>query len=182
MRDLIEGCGGGMLDGMELKGFIPGGSSAPILGPEHLDVGLAIEAIAAAGSMAGSGAVMVIGDGTCMVQLALRTAEFYNHESCGKCTPCREGTAWVVSTLRRVEQGVAEPGEVDLLLDLCDNIEGKCLCALGDACAMPVRSIVKRYREEFDQHVAEGGCPLHETSRLSSLYPRPRTLLPLVAG
>jgi NADH-quinone oxidoreductase subunit F len=182
LRDLIEGCGGGLPEGRELKAIIPGGSSAPFLGPDGLDVGLAIEALAAAGTMAGSGAVIVIDDQTCMVQLALRTAQFYQHESCGKCTPCREGTTWVVSTLQRIEAGIAEPGEIDLLLEICDNIEGKCLCPLGDACAMPVRSVVKGWREEFEAHLEHEGCPSFETSSMSTLYPRPRNLLPLLSS
>ena len=182
LRDLIEGKGGGVPEGRTLKAIVPGGSSAPVLGADGLDVGIAIEALAAAGTMAGSGGVIVIDDRTCMVQLALRTAEFYMHESCGKCTPCREGTRWTVDTLRRIEHGVAEPSEIELLLEICDNIEGKCLCPLGDACAMPVRSIVKRFREEFDAHLSAGTCPLHDTSSMSSLYPLPRTLLPLVAA
>jgi NADH-quinone oxidoreductase subunit F len=180
LRDLIEGCGGGMADGRALKAIIPGGSSAPALGPAGLDVGLAIESLAAAGSMAGSGAVIVMDDRTCMVQIALRTAEFFHHESCGKCTPCREGAPWVVDTLRRVEEGIAHPDEVDLLLQLCDNVEGKCLCPLGDSLAIAVRAIVKLFREEFDEHVRQGGCTCPE-SRLRSLYPTPRRLLPLVA-
>jgi NADH-quinone oxidoreductase subunit F len=182
LGDLIEGLGGGVPDGKKLKAIIPGGSSAPFLGPDGLKVGLGIEALAAAGTMAGSGAVMVINEDTCMVQLALRTAEFYRHESCGKCTPCREGTSWTVNTLRRIEQGIAHIDEIDLLLQICDNIEGKCLCPLGDACAMPVRSVVKGWRDEFVRHVEEGGCPFFETSSMSSLYPRPRTALPLVAA
>jgi NADH-quinone oxidoreductase subunit F len=180
LRDLIEGCGGGMAEGRELKAIIPGGVSAPVLGPASLDVGLAIEALAAAGSMAGSGAVIVMDDRTCMVQIALRAAEFFNHESCGKCTPCREGSPWVVETLRRVEEGIAHPDEVDLLLQLCDNVEGKCLCPLGDSLAMAVRAIVRMFREEFDEHVRQGGCTCPE-SRLRSLYPTPKHLLPLVA-
>src|SRR3954452_8324883 len=182
LGDLIEGCGGGMPEGRTLKAIIPGGSSAPFLGPEGLTVGLGIEAMAAAGTMAGSGAVMVIDDQTCMVQLALRTAEFYRHESCGKCTPCREGTSWVVSILERIEAGIADPQEIDLLLQICDNIEGKCLCPLGDACAMPVRSVVKGWRDEVVRHVEEGACPSFETSSMPSLYPRPRTALRLVAA
>ena len=181
LRDLVEGCGGGMAEGRSLKAIIPGGASAPVLGPADLDVGIAIEALAAAGSMAGSGAVIVMDDRTCMVQIALRTAEFFHHESCGKCTPCREGAPWVVETLRRVEEGIAHPDEVDLLLQLCDNVEGKCLCPLGDSLAIAVRAIVKRFREEFDEHVRQGGCTCPE-SRLRSLYPTPRRLLPLVAG
>jgi NADH-quinone oxidoreductase subunit F len=180
LRDLIEGCGGGVAESRSLKAIIPGGSSAPVLGPEGLDVGLAIEALAAAGTMAGSGAVIVMDDRTCMVQIALRTAEFYHHESCGKCTPCREGAPWVVDTLRRVEEGIAHPDEVDLLLQLCDNVEGKCLCPLGDSLAMAVRAIVNMFREEFDEHVRQGGCTCPE-SRLRSLYPTPKRLLPLVA-
>ena len=169
-----------MPEGRSLKAVIPGGASSPILGPEALDILCAPEALAAAGTMAGSAGVMVIDDTTCIVQLALRTAEFYAHESCGKCTPCREGTRWIVDTLRRIEDGIAAPAEIDLVLQICDNVEGKCLCPLGDACAMPVRSMVKRFREEFDAHIELGSCPLHDTSSLSSLYPQPRSLLPLL--
>jgi NADH-quinone oxidoreductase subunit F len=182
LRDLVEGCGGGVPEGRQLKAIIPGGASAPVLGPEGLEVGLAIEALAAAGSMAGSGGVMVIDDRTCMVQVALRTAEFFSHESCGKCTPCREGSPWLVSTLRRIEEGVAQPAEVDLLTTICNNMEGHCLCALGDADAMAIRGFVRRFRDEFEQHVALGACPFHETSRMSTLYPQPRSPLPLVTA
>jgi NADH-quinone oxidoreductase subunit F len=181
LRDLIEGCGGGVAGGRELKGVIPGGCSAPVLGPESLDVGLAIEALAAAGSMAGSGAVIVMDDRTCMVQMALRTAEFYHHESCGKCTPCREGAPWTVETLRRIEHGIAHPDEVTLLLEICDNIEGKCLCPLGDSIAMATRAFIKVFREEFDAHCSEGRCTCPD-SRLRTLYPQPKRLLPLVTA
>jgi NADH-quinone oxidoreductase subunit F len=180
MGYLIETLGGGVPEGRSLKAVIPGGASSPILGPEALDVLCAPEALAAAGTMAGSAGVMVIDDTTCIVQLALRTAEFYAHESCGKCTPCREGTRWIVDTLRRIEDGIAAPAEIELVLQICDNVEGKCLCPLGDACAMPVRSMVKRFREEFEAHVELGSCPLHESSVLSTLYPQPRSLLPLL--
>jgi NADH-quinone oxidoreductase subunit F len=179
-RELIEGHGGGMADGREMKCFIPGGSSTPALLPEQIDTGLAFEAVQAAGSMAGSGAVIVVDDRTCMVQFGLRVAEFYKHESCGKCTPCREGVPWITSLLRRIESGQAEAYEVDLLLNVCDRVEGKCLCPLGDACAMPVRSYVKLFREEFEAHVRLGRCPYHDASPLSSLYPMPKSLLPLV--
>jgi NADH-quinone oxidoreductase subunit F len=170
-RDLIEGLGGGMPEGREMKCFIPGGSSTPALLPEQLDTGLAFEAVQAAGSMAGSGAVIVVDDRTCMVQFGLRVAEFYKHESCGKCTPCREGVPWITSLLAKIEGGLAEPYEIDLLLNVCDRVEGKCLCPLGDACAMPVRSYVKLFREEFEEHVRHGRCPYHDASPLSSLYP-----------
>jgi NADH-quinone oxidoreductase subunit F len=180
MGHLIETLGGGVPEGRSLKAVIPGGASSPILGPEALDLLCAPEALAAAGTMAGSAGVMVIDDTTCIVQLALRTAEFYAHESCGKCTPCREGTRWIVDTLRRIEDGIAAHAEIELVLQICDNVEGKCLCPLGDACAMPVRSMVKRFREEFDAHIELGSCPLHESSVLSTLYPQPRSLLPLL--
>jgi NADH-quinone oxidoreductase subunit F len=180
MGHLIETLGGGVPEGRSLKAVIPGGASSPILGPEALDILCAPEALAAAGTMAGSAGVMVIDDTTCIVQLALRTAEFYAHESCGKCTPCREGTRWIVDTLRRIEDGIAAAAEIELVLQICDNVEGKCLCPLGDACAMPVRSMIKRFREEFEAHVELGSCPLHDTSVLSTLYPQPRSLLPLL--
>jgi NADH-quinone oxidoreductase subunit F len=170
LRDLIEGHGGGAPEGRTVKAIIPGGSSTPILLPDQLDTGIDYESIAAAGSMAGSGAIVVIDDRTCMVQLALRVAEFYKHESCGKCTPCREGTRWGVDIIRRIEMGEAAQGDLDLLLNVCDRILGKCLCPLGDAMAMPVASYVTRFREEFQRHIDEGGCPFTGSSPIASLY------------
>jgi NADH-quinone oxidoreductase subunit F len=181
-RDLIEGCGGGVEDGRALKCFVPGGSSMPILMPDQIDTGLAFEAVVAAGSMAGSGAIIVVDDQTCMVQFALRTAEFYRHESCGKCTPCREGTRWTVDLLQRIETGMARLDEIDLVLEVCDRMEGKCLCPLGDACAMPVRSHILRFRDEFDEHVRLGRCPFGDSSPLADLAPKPKTRLPLVVA
>jgi NADH-quinone oxidoreductase subunit F len=170
LRDLIEVLGGGAPEGHSIKGIIPGGSSTPIMTPDQIDTRLDYESIAAAGSMAGSGAVIVLDDRTCMVQLALRCSEFYRHESCGKCTPCREGTKWGVDILRRIELGEAKQGELDLLLNVCDRILGNCLCPLGDAMAMPVASYVARYREEFQRHIDEGGCPFTERSPITPLY------------
>ncbi len=170
LRHLVCDLGGGAPDGRSIKAIIPGGSSTPLLMPEQLDTGLDYESIAAAGSMAGSGAVVIIDDRTCMVQLALRVAEFYRHESCGKCTPCREGTRWGVEIIRRIELGEARQGELDLLLNVCDRILGKCLCPLGDAMAMPVASYVTHFREEFQRHIDEGGCPFTAHSPLTSLY------------
>jgi NADH-quinone oxidoreductase subunit F len=170
LRHLVCDLGGGAPDGRSIKAIIPGGSSTPLLMPEQLDTGLDYESIAAAGSMAGSGAVVIIDDRTCMVQLALRVAEFYRHESCGKCTPCREGTRWGVEIIRRIELGEAKQGELDLLLNVCDRILGKCLCPLGDAMAMPVASYVTHFREEFQRHIDEGGCPFTAHSPLTSLY------------
>jgi NADH-quinone oxidoreductase subunit F len=170
LRDLIEGHGGGAPEGRTIKAIIPGGSSTPILMPDQIDTHIDYESIAAAGSMAGSGAVVVIDDRTCMVQLALRVAEFYRHESCGKCTPCREGTRWGVDIIRRIEMGEARQGELDLLLNVCDRILGKCLCPLGDAMAMPVASYVTRFRDEFQRHIDEGRCPFTEHSPITPLY------------
>ena len=170
LRDLVEGLGGGAPDGRTIKAIVPGGSSTPLLMPDQLDTGIDYESIAAAGSMAGSGGVVVIDDRTCMVQLALRVAEFYRHESCGKCTPCREGTRWGVEIIRRIEMGDARQGELDLLLNVCDRILGKCLCPLGDAMAMPVVSYVTHFREEFQRHIDEGGCPFVDQSPIASLY------------
>jgi NADH-quinone oxidoreductase subunit F len=142
LRELIYDLGGGIPDGRELKAVIPGGSSVPVLTPDQLDVSLDATSMAEAGSMLGSGAIIVMDDRCCMVQLGLRVAQFYMHESCGKCTPCREGTRWMVQILRAIEEGTASQGELDLLLDVCDRILGKCLCPLGDAAAMPVASYV----------------------------------------
>jgi NADH-quinone oxidoreductase subunit F len=178
-RDLIEGCGGGVAGGREMKCFIPGGSSAPILMPDDLDVQIAVETTAAAGSMAGSGAVIVIDDRTSMVHLALRVADFYRHESCGKCTPCREGTRWMVELLKRVASGEARMEEIDLLVEMCDRIEGKCLCPLGDACAMPVRSYLKHFRHEFEAAVGVG-VPESESGPFGALYPELKRTLPMV--
>ncbi len=173
LRELIEGHGGGTPDGRTLKAIIPGGSSAPILMPDQIDTHIDFESIAAAGSMAGSGAIIVIDDRTCMVQLALRVSEFYRHESCGKCTPCREGTRWGVDIVRRIEMGEARQGELDLLLNVCDRILGNCLCPLGDAMAMPVASYVTHFRDEFQRHIDEGGCPFTAHSPISGLYHEP---------
>ena len=181
-RDLIEGKGGGMPEGRTLKGFVPGGSSMPILMPNQLDTGLAFEAVVAAGSMAGSGGVIVVDDRTCMVRFALRTAEFYMHESCGKCTPCREGTRWITELLRKLEAGLGREEEIDLLLDICNRVEGNCLCVLGDACAMPVRSHINNFRSEFDEHVRLGRCPCPDDAPMTELYPPLlRAPLPLVS-
>jgi NADH-quinone oxidoreductase subunit F len=166
MRELIYDIGGGIPDGRELKAIIPGGSSVPVLTADQVDTPLDSASVAEAGSMIGSGAVIVIDDRACMVQLGLRVAQFYMHESCGKCTPCREGTRWMVQILRKIEEGRAEQGELDLLLDVCDRILGKCLCPLGDAAAMPVASYVDRFRDEFQAHLDAGGCPFGGESSL----------------
>jgi NADH-quinone oxidoreductase subunit F len=168
LRELIYDTGGGVPDGRALKAVIPGGSSFPILRADEIDVGLDADALGEIGAFLGSGVVIVIDDRCCMVQLGLRVAQFYMHESCGKCTPCREGTRWLVQLLRKIEDGGAAQSELDLLLDVCDRILGKCLCPLGDAAAMPIASYVVKFREEFQAHV-ERGCPFGDSSTLDRL-------------
>ena len=169
LSELVYGLGGGIPEGRELKAIIPGGSSVPVLTAAEVDTPLDFDSMAQAGTMLGSGAVIVIDDRCCMVQLGLRVAQFYMHESCGKCTPCREGTRWMVQLLRRIENGEAEQGELDTLLDVCDRILGNCLCPLGDAAAMPVASYVAKFREEYQRHVDEGGCPFGGESSLEGV-------------
>jgi NADH-quinone oxidoreductase subunit F len=166
LRELIYDFGGGIPDGRELKAIIPGGTSMPVLSADQVDTKLDANSMTQAGTMLGSGGVVVLDDRCCMVQLGLRVAQFYMHESCGKCTPCREGTRWMVDLLRKIEAGEATQSELDLLLDVCDRILGNCLCPLGDAAAMPVASYVAKFREEFQQHLDEGGCPFGSESTL----------------
>lgn len=160
-RTLIydERYGAGILGDKALKAIIPGGSSAPMLGADKLDVTMDYEAVVAAGSMSGSGGVIVISEETCMVGAVLRITEFYRDESCGKCTPCREGTYWLTELLHRLEHGGGRPKDLDLLLDICDNISGKSFCPLGDAATSSVVSSIKLFRDEFLEHVRLGGCP-----------------------
>ncbi|MGI8632455.1 MAG: NADH-quinone oxidoreductase subunit NuoF [Solirubrobacterales bacterium] len=155
-RELIYDLAGGLPDGRELKCWFPGGSSSPILLAEHLDLPYSFEAIDEAGSMLGSGAIIVVDDAHSIVELALRTAQFYKHESCGKCTPCREGTNWTVKTLQRVLAGEATHQDLDTMTALQDGIMGNCLCVLGDSMAMPVGSMVANFRREFEQAIAAG--------------------------
>ena len=169
LRELIYDLGGGIPDGHELKAIIPGGSSVPVLGADEVDTPLDFDSMAQAGTMLGSGAVIVIDERCCMVQLGLRVAQFYMHESCGKCTPCREGTRWMVDLLHKIEDGRAEQRELDLLLNVCDRILGNCLCPLGDAAAMPVASYVAKFRDEYQRHLDEGGCPFGGESSLEGL-------------
>jgi NADH-quinone oxidoreductase subunit F len=169
LSTLVYDLGGGIPDGRALKAIIPGGSSVPVLTADEVDTPLDFDSMAAAGTMLGSGAVIVIDDRACMVQLGLRVAQFYMHESCGKCTPCREGTRWMVQILRKLEDGEAEQGELDLLLNVCDRILGNCLCPLGDAAAMPIASYVAKFREEYQRHIDEGGCPFGGESSLAGV-------------
>jgi NADH-quinone oxidoreductase subunit F len=153
-RELIYGLAGGPPEGRRVKAWFPGGSSAPVLTEEDLDVPYSFEAMADAGSMLGSGAIIVADETVSIPELALRTARFYHHESCGKCTPCREGTNWTVKMLERVVRGEATPMDLDVIASVQDNIIGNCLCVLGDAMAMPVGSMVKKFRGEFEAAIA----------------------------
>ncbi|HAT72807.1 MAG TPA: NADH-quinone oxidoreductase subunit F [Elusimicrobia bacterium] len=160
LRDLIENNCGGMKAGKKLKAVIPGGSSTPVLtAAEALGVNLDYESLAAAGSMLGSGAVIVIDDGQCMVKLLQVLARFYHHESCGQCTPCREGCGWIEKLLNRLEDGRGTAGDIDTLCSVADAMTGRTICALADAMAMPVTSFVTKFRSEFEAHAAGRCCP-----------------------
>jgi NADH-quinone oxidoreductase subunit F len=158
LRTLID-LAGGVRQGHELKFWTPGGSSTPILTDEHLDVPLDFEAVGAAGSMLGTRALQIFDETTCVVRAVLRWTEFYKHESCGKCTPCREGTWWLVQMLTNLEKGIGTEADLDLLLDQCDNILGRAFCALGDGATSPISSSIQYFRDEYLQHLREGGCP-----------------------
>ena len=150
---------GGMRGGKKLKGVIPGGSSMPVIkGELMMNVDMDYDSIAKAGSMLGSGAVIVMDEDTCMVKAAERLAYFYYEESCGQCTPCREGTGWLYRIIHRIEHGDGRADDLDLLLNLSDQIQGRTICALGDAAAMPVRAFVKNFREEFEYHIVNKRC------------------------
>jgi NADH-quinone oxidoreductase subunit F len=170
LRELVYDLGGGIPEGRALKAIIPGGSSVPVLTADQVDTPLDFDSMAALGTFLGSGAVIVIDERACMVQLGLRVAQFYMHESCGKCTPCREGTRWMVQILEAIEEGRSTHDQLDLLLSVCDRILGKCLCPLGDAAAMPVASYVDKFRDEFRRHVDEGGCPFGGESSLEGIF------------
>ncbi len=154
-REIVYGLAGGPEPGREVKLWFPGGSSSPVLKAEDLDLPYDFDSMAKAGSMLGSGAIIVVDDSVRVVDVALKLAKFYRHESCGKCTPCREGTNWTVKMLQRVESGEATPMDLDIIASVQDQIMGNCLCVLGDAMAMPVASMVKKFRDEFEAHIEE---------------------------
>src|SRR5438552_2317314 len=158
LSTLIDEHCGGMRDGTKVKGVIPGGSSVPILPASMLATGLDFESMAAAGTLLGSGGVIVIDDQTCIVDALYNITRFYEHESCGKCTPCREGTYWMSEVFERLESGHGRERDIDLLYDVPDNMLGKSFCALGDAAAMPVMGAIKHFRDEFEFHVRERRC------------------------
>ena len=170
MRELIYDpkYGGGIRGDRKLKAVIPGGSSVPILLPHQLDIPASFDGVASAGSMLGSAGIIVMDETTCMVWAAENLLYFYKHESCGKCTPCREGGAWLHNLLGRIERGEGQMKDIDLLLSVADNIMGKSLCAFGDAAATPVLTTVQLFREEYEAHVREGRCTLPADWRAAS--------------
>ena len=158
LRELLE-YAGGVREGHHLKFWTPGGSSTPMFTDEHLDVALDYEGVGAAGSMLGTKALQIFDETTCVVRAVLRWTEFYAHESCGKCTPCREGTYWLVQILARLETGEGTADDIEKLLDIADGIFGKSFCALGDGAASPIVSSIKYFRDEYVEHVQQAGCP-----------------------
>jgi NADH-quinone oxidoreductase subunit F len=159
VRQMIDQLGGGVLNGRKLKAVIPGGSSAPVLTADEIDCVYDIEPLMKIGTMMGSAAMMVVSEDYCLVKLLQRITKFYEHESCGQCTPCREGCKWMEDVLHRIEHGHGREQDLNLLLDIANNINGRTLCALGDAAAGPVISFVKKFRGEFEAHIRGGKCP-----------------------
>ena len=152
-RDIIYGLAGGPPEGRRVKFWFPGGSSSPVLLEEHLDLTYDFDSMAKAGSMLGSAAVIVVDDSVPVMNVALKLARFYRHESCGKCTPCREGTNWTVHMLERIDRGEATPMDLDIMASVQGHIMGHCLCVLGDSMAMPISSMIKHFRPEFEAHI-----------------------------
>ena len=164
---LIDDLAGGIRDGRKLKAIIPGGSSTPILAASECTFTLDYESIQAAGSALGSAGMIVMDDSTCMVWVARNLVHFYRHESCGKCTPCREGTDWMYKILCEIEETGGTLEDIDLLLDITDNMDGKCFCPLGDTSIAPVISSIGKFREEYEAHVKHGGCPMKKQQTLA---------------
>jgi NADH-quinone oxidoreductase subunit F len=152
-REIIYGLAGGPADGRKVKCWFPGGSSSPVLTADDLDIPYDFNSLAGAKSMLGSGAIIVVDDSTPILDVALKVAKFYRHESCGKCTPCREGTNWTVKMLERIESGEATPMDLEIMASVQEHIIGNCLCVLGDAMAMPIGSMIAKFKDEFEQHI-----------------------------
>jgi len=166
--DVLEAAGG-VWKGRKLKAVIPGGSSVPVLRADEIEVACDFGSMAKAGTLMGSAGVIVMDETTCMVDALLNLMEFYHHESCGQCTPCREGTGWLEKLVRRIEDGGGRPGDVDLLADVAETIggaaAGKTICFLADSAVMPTRSFTKKFRGEFEAHVTGKGCPFRKGGR-----------------
>lgn len=150
--------GGGILDDKKLKGVIPGGASTPFLTPEMIDIPLDYESLMEVGSMLGSGAIIVFNEDTCIVWVIKKLIHFFRHESCGKCTPCREGTGWLEQMINRIEAGQGQPSDIEKIEEVCGNILGRTICPLGDAAVMPIQSAIKHWRDEWIYHIEHGKC------------------------
>jgi NADH-quinone oxidoreductase subunit F len=159
LRELLD-LAGGIRNGNKIKFWTPGGSSTPIFTDAHLDIPLDYESVSAAGSMLGTKALQIFDETTCILRAVLRWTEFYKHESCGKCTPCREGTWWLVQMLRDLENGIGTEADLVKLLDVCDNIGGRSFCALADGAIAPIISSLKYFRDDYLAHFKNGGCPI----------------------
>ena len=160
LRVLLEEHAGGVLGGKALKAWTPGGSSTPFLTADHLDVGLDFESVMEAGSLLGTGAIMVLDETDCMVEAARRLVEFYAHESCGKCTPCREGTWWATRVLGRIEAGYGCDEDLPVMAEMGENILFRAFCALADGAVSPIQSTLKHFLGEYEAHIREGRCPV----------------------
>jgi NADH-quinone oxidoreductase subunit F len=162
-RVLLDDMAGGMKDGKKMKAYIPGGASAPMLPAteENIDIPLAYETYIAAGSAFGSASFIIIPEDECIIRVQLRLSEFFAHESCGKCIPCREGTPWLAKTVRRIENGEGREEDLPLLLDICDNILGRSFCPLGDFSTSNIIASIKHFYDEYEQHIHQRGCPYH---------------------
>jgi NADH-quinone oxidoreductase subunit F len=170
LKELIYEVGGGIVGGRKLKAVIPGGSSTVILTADEVEnVTLDFDSLTGAGTAIGSAAVIAIDDRCCIVQLGVRVSQFYEHESCGKCTPCRVGTHWATSILQKIEDGRATQADLDLLLSVAERVNGKCLCPLGDTAMIAITSYVDKFRDEFQAHIDHGGCPLGGSSSLEGV-------------
>jgi NADH-quinone oxidoreductase subunit F len=159
LKELIYDVCGGIRDGRKLKAVIPGGSSVPILSAAEIDIALDYESVAKAGTMLGTASIIVMDDATCMVKQVRRMVDFYAHESCGQCTPCREGTTWMAKILRRIEEGEGTEEDLAALLELGKNMTGTTICVLSDSAAAPTSSSIQKFRDEYIGHIRDGVCP-----------------------
>jgi NADH-quinone oxidoreductase subunit F len=158
LKELIYEHGGGIKNDHKLKAVIPGGVSTPVLTADMVDVKMDYESLDKAGSLLGSGATIVMDETTCMVKVAHRISRFFEHESCGKCVPCREGTRWIRQIMERIETGRGKEGDIELLLDICENIAGNTICPLGDAAVVPIQSSIEKFKDEYEYHIKHKKC------------------------
>ena len=169
LKKMIYDVGGGIPQGRKLKAVVPGGSSCPLLAADEVDLAMDFDTLMKAGSMLGSGGVVIVDDSVCMVKFALRIMKFYQHESCGWCIPCREGTDWLKKTLTRFHAGGGIKKDIDNIQYLSENMLGRTFCPLGDAAALPTISIVKKFRKEFEAHLEGKPCPFEKAGTVEQL-------------